>query len=140
MGPGPGYFSVEIARSVPQGRLELFDIQREMLQKARGKLRRAGVTNVGFTQGSGAALPFKSGVFDVAFLVAVLGEVSDPAACVHAIARTLRPRALLSISEIPGDPDALSEADVRAPAEAAGLQWVETFPIRRGFTLNFRKP
>jgi ubiquinone/menaquinone biosynthesis C-methylase UbiE len=31
IGPGPGYFSVEVARRLSQGRLDLFDLQREML-------------------------------------------------------------------------------------------------------------
>ena len=42
LGPGPGFFSVEIARRLPDGRLELFDIQPEMLEKARHQLERAG--------------------------------------------------------------------------------------------------
>jgi arsenite methyltransferase len=37
VGPGPGFFSVEIARRLPHGRLELFDVQREMLDKARAR-------------------------------------------------------------------------------------------------------
>ncbi len=36
MGPGPGFFSIDVARAIPEGRLELVDIQIEMLQKARG--------------------------------------------------------------------------------------------------------
>ena len=38
LGPGPGFFSVEIARRLTNGRLELFDIQPEMLEKARHQL------------------------------------------------------------------------------------------------------
>src|SRR5512145_652167 len=34
LGPGPGYFSVELARAVPRGRVVLYDLQREMLAKA----------------------------------------------------------------------------------------------------------
>jgi CAAX protease family protein len=139
IGPGPGFFSLEIARDVAAGRLELFDIQREMLQKARRRLRRAGATNVGFTQGNGAALPFRPGSFDVAFLVAVLGEVPDPAACIASIRGVLRPRGLLSVTELPGDPDALSQPEVQDLAEKAGLQFVEAFPASKGFTVNFRR-
>jgi ubiquinone/menaquinone biosynthesis C-methylase UbiE len=43
IGPGPGYFSVEVAKQLPDGLLILFDIQREMLVKSRAKLRRAGL-------------------------------------------------------------------------------------------------
>ncbi len=81
LGPGPGFFSIAVARAVPHGRLELVDLQREMLHKARARLRRADVHNTGYTQASAVALPFRAGTFDVAFLVAVLGEVTDPKAC-----------------------------------------------------------
>ena len=48
-----------------QGRLELVDIQLEMLLKARSRLRRAGVRNTGYTQATAVTLPFRSGAFDV---------------------------------------------------------------------------
>jgi ubiquinone/menaquinone biosynthesis C-methylase UbiE len=139
LGPGPGYFSPEIARRVPEGRLELCDLQREMLHKARRRLRRAGSSNWACTQADAAALPFAAGSFDVAFLVAMLGEVPDPRACVLALGTALGPGGLLSVTELPGDPDALREAEVRALAEAAGFAWVETLPVRGGFTANFRR-
>jgi CAAX protease family protein len=139
IGPGPGYFSVQVARGIPHGQLVLFDLQREMLQKVRTRLRRAGVTNVRFIQGDAQALPFRLGGFDVAFLVAVLGEVPDPAACVMSLGRVLQPGALLSITELPGDPDALSLDEVGALAEASGFELAETFPVPGGFTVNFRR-
>jgi tRNA A58 N-methylase Trm61 len=43
LGRGPGFFSVGVARNVPRGHLCLVDLQREMLEKARRRLRRAGV-------------------------------------------------------------------------------------------------
>src|SRR5271155_5403569 len=49
VGPGPGFYSVEIARRLTYGRLDLFDIQPEMLDKARRQLERAGFHDVGLT-------------------------------------------------------------------------------------------
>jgi len=139
LGPGPGFFSAQVARSVPRGHLCLVDVQREMLQKVRRRLARAGTTNVSFAQAEASALPFARDAFDVAFLVAVLGEVPDPGACAGSMCNTIRPGGMLSVSELPGDPDAMPESEVRAIAAAAGFDYVETFPIRRGFTANFRK-
>ena len=138
VGPGPGYFSVEVAREIPQGRLVLFDLQREMLAKARSRLRRAGATNVAFAQGDGSRIPFSSGSFDVVFLVAVLGEIPDPAACVESLHRVLRPGGLLSITETIGDPDALSQEDAKELMQSKGFEVAEVLVDRAGFTVNFR--
>jgi len=138
VGPGPGYFSADVAREIPQGRLVLFDLQREMLLKARRRLRRARAVNAAFVQGDGSHIPFRSGAFDVAFLVAVLGEVPDPASCLESLHRVLRPGGILSITETIGDPDALSQDDAKALAESKGFDFIEVFVDRAGFTASFR--
>ena len=141
LGPGPGFFSIRVARSIPRGHLYLVDLQREMLNKARSRIRRASLENAIFTQANATALPFALGAFDVAFLVAVLGEVPDPGACLESLYRSLRPQGILSVTELPGDPDAIAEPDVLAMVSAKGFEHFETFPVRgRGFTANFRKP
>lgn len=140
LGPGPGFFSVEIARRIPHGHLCLVDIQCEMLRKARARLRRAGRDNVSFAQASASALPFAPESFDTAFLVTVLGEVPDPASCLAELRRALRPGGLLSITELAGDPDRLSADEIAALARAAKLELAETLPMRFGFTINFTKP
>jgi ubiquinone/menaquinone biosynthesis C-methylase UbiE len=139
IGPGPGFFSIDVARAIPEGRLELLDIQVEMLQKARRRLRSAGVENAGYTQATAVTLPFRSGAFDVAFLVAVLGEVSDPKACLSAIADSLRPGGLLAVAELPGDPDALTEEQLRTLTQGTGLEFLESVRVSRALIASFRR-
>ena len=139
LGPGPGFFSVHIARRIPRGHLCLVDLQREMLEKARARIRHAGVSNVSFAQASANALPFAREVFDAAYLVTVLGEVPDAAACVVQLRDVLRGGGLLSITELAGDPDAMTEGGIAALAKAANLEHSETLTKRFGFTINFRK-
>jgi len=139
IGPGPGYFSPEVARRIPVGQLVLLDIQREMLIKSRAKLERKGYRNFGVAQGSADMLPFEPSSFDVVFLVTVLGEVPSPSACVADISRVLRPDGLLSLTEQAGDPDALTQDQLRSMGEAVGLSVLEEWPFRGGFTLNFVK-
>jgi ubiquinone/menaquinone biosynthesis C-methylase UbiE len=138
LGPGPGWFSVDVARALPRGRLVLFDLQREMLAKARLRLARARLANASFAQGDGTRLPFASASFDVAFLVAVLGEVPDPPACVAELRRVIRPGGLLSITETRGDPDALSEEELGALARAAGFALDGVTRDRVAFSARFR--
>jgi ubiquinone/menaquinone biosynthesis C-methylase UbiE len=139
VGPGPGFFSIDVARAIPEGRLDLVDIQLEMLQKARRRLRRAGVRNTGYTQANAVTLPFRSGAFDVAFVVAVLGEVPDPKACLASIADVLRPGGLLSVAELPGDPDAVTEERLRTLTEGTGLEFVDSLRVSRAFLASFRE-
>lgn len=108
IGPGSGFFSVELARRVLRGRLELFDLQPEMLAKARRKLEAAGMSNVGFTMGDARELPFPMQSFDRVLLVAVLGEVLEPKRCLRAIHDVLVPGGLLAVHEHMPDPDWIS--------------------------------
>src|SRR4051812_30309713 len=45
VGAGSGFYSVEVARKIPKGYLELLDLQPEMLKKARRKIEAKGLSN-----------------------------------------------------------------------------------------------
>jgi ubiquinone/menaquinone biosynthesis C-methylase UbiE len=139
LGPGPGFFSVEIARRLTNGRLELFDIQPEMLEKARHQLERAGLTDVGFTTGQASdGFPFPDNMFDVAFLSAVIGEVPDKPACIRALGRVLKPGGRLVFVELFPDPDRLSVRQLRDLAEPEGFEFVEATGNRWEDIVEFR--
>jgi ubiquinone/menaquinone biosynthesis C-methylase UbiE len=139
LGPGPGYFSVEIARRLTEGRLELFDLQPEMLEKARHQLERAGLSNVGFTAGEASdGLPFPDNTFDIAFLSAVIGEVPDKPACLHSLGQVLKPGARLVFLEAFPDPDRLSVRALRDLAEPENFEFVEATGNRWETVAKFR--
>jgi ubiquinone/menaquinone biosynthesis C-methylase UbiE len=140
VGPGPGLFSVEIARRLTTGRLELFDLQPEMLDKARRKLDRAGCRNVGFHAGDASgALPFPASSFDVAFLAAVLGEVSDKPSCVRSLYQVLRPGGLLVVQEFFPDPDRMRVPEIRGLVEPEGFRFIESRGRPWKYTVRFRR-
>ena len=139
VGCGSGVYSVEVARRVPAGHLELFDLQPEMLERARRKIDAAGLADVvGYTQGDARELRFPPGSFDVAFLVAVLGEVPEPRECLRALRRVLRPGGLLSITEHLPDPDFSRLSTLRALVEGEGFDFEEHFGPPWSYTANFR--
>ena len=141
VGCGSGVFSVEVARRLPRGHLELFDLQPEMLEKARQKIEAAGLAKVvGYTQGDARQLAFPSGEFDVAFLVAVLGEVPEPRKCLRALHRVIRPDGLLSITEHLPDPDFSRPSHLRRMVEQEGFAFLERFGPPWSYTANFRRP
>jgi ubiquinone/menaquinone biosynthesis C-methylase UbiE len=126
VGPGPGFYSVEIARRLTSGRLDLFDLQPEMLDKARRRLERAGFHDVGFTTGQASqGLPFPDNTFDVSFLAAVIGEVPDKRACIQSLGRVLKPGGRLVFAETFPDPDRLSVRELRDLAEPEKFEFVE---------------
>jgi ubiquinone/menaquinone biosynthesis C-methylase UbiE len=107
---------------VPNGHLDLFDIQPEMLDKARRNLENAGFRDVGYHAGDASGgFPFPDGHFDVAFLAAVLGEVPDKPACIRELARVLRPGGSMILVESFPDPDRLSVPTLRELAEPEGF-------------------
>jgi ubiquinone/menaquinone biosynthesis C-methylase UbiE len=139
LGPGPGYFSRAVDRRVSKGYLLLADLQPEMLRKARGKLAEAGIRNTGFVQANGTSLPLSSGAWDCVFLVAVLGEVPDPASCLLDIYRVLRHQGLLSLTEQPGDPDFIALPDARKLVEGVGFRFEKVYGGGKNYTASFRK-
>jgi ubiquinone/menaquinone biosynthesis C-methylase UbiE len=140
LGPGPGFFTVEIARRLTNGRLELFDIQPEMLDKARRQLERAGLSDVGFTAGEASdGLPFPDNTFDVAFLAAVIGEVPDKQACLRSLGQVLKPGGRLVFVEMFPDPDRLSVRQLRDLVERENFEFVEATGNRWETIVGFRR-
>ncbi|MFH0754538.1 MAG: methyltransferase domain-containing protein [Candidatus Omnitrophota bacterium] len=139
IGPGPGYFSVPVAKFLSCGVLYLFDIQQEMLDLARQRLEQKELMNARYACADGKVFPYGKGMFDRIFMVTVIGEVEDQAAYVHEIARTLKDDGVVSVSELAGDPDMMKEEDVKALFKTAGLSCVAQYRTLWGYTLNFRK-
>jgi protein-L-isoaspartate O-methyltransferase len=126
IGPGTGYYSLDLARWLePGGTLELFDIQREFLDHAMERVAAAGITNVSATQGDAASLPHPDASVDAVVLTCVLGEIPDQDAALSEVARVLRPGGRLVVGELFGDPHYTSPAALERRGQAAGLRLEE---------------
>lgn len=141
IGPGSGYFSVELARRVPDGRLELLDLQSEMLAKARRKLEAAGFRDTGFAAAdAGVEIPYAASHFDVVAMVAVLGEVPNRDGCLREVIRVLRPGGALVVHEHIPDPDRIALPELRTLAERAGFRFTRHIGPAWNFTAIFERP
>lgn len=141
VGAGSGYFSPEIARRLPLGRLELLDLQPEMLVKAKRKLQANGHRNVGFTaHDANDPLPFLDESFDVAILVAVLGEISRAEFCLREIWRVLQHRGVLAIHEHIPDPDRIPLSVLRPMVEQCDFLFRQRWGPRWNYTITFERP
>jgi ubiquinone/menaquinone biosynthesis C-methylase UbiE len=124
IGPGTGYYTLDLAEWLgADGRLEIFDLQQEMLDHALRRASERGLTNVTATQGDARSLPYDDASVDAVVLTAVLGEIPDPGAAVAEIARVLRPGGRLVVGELIGDPHYTSPAALRRHGERAGLRF-----------------
>jgi SAM-dependent methyltransferase len=123
VGPGTGYYTLDLADWVgPEGRVDIFDLQREMLDHTLGRARGRGIVNVRDAQGDARDLPYEDESFDAAVLVATLGEIPDQDAALRELARVLRPRGRLIVGELAGDPHFVTPGALRRRGEAAGLR------------------
>lgn len=139
IGPGTGYYSLDAAEWIgPDGTLDIFDIQQEMLDHTMQRAVGQGLTNLRPACGDGRNLPYPDESFDGAFLVTTLGEIPDQAAAFSELARVIRPGGRLAIGELMGDPHWVSPKTIKARAEAAGLAverrigpWFGSFTVVR---------
>ena len=124
LGPGPGYFSVALASRLQNGRLDLCDLQPEMLAKAKRKLERHGFHNIGYTVAdANEELPFADCNFDVALMCSVLGEVKDQHQCLMSLHRVLRAEGTLALHESLPDPDIIRFRTLKGLAEDHGFRF-----------------
>jgi len=126
VGPGPGMYTVPLAKRVASsgedGRVTSLEIQPQMIEMLRKRLRAARVRNVEVVQGDGRQMPLPDDSFDLVFLVDVVGEIPDKPAFFGECARVLKPGGILAVTEQISDPDFHLPSTVRTLAAAAGLR------------------
>ena len=92
IGAGSGYYSVLLSRAVgPTGKVYATDIQPQMLDLLRRKLRRERITNVEPVLATDTDPRLAAASIDVAIMVDVYHELSHPQTTMRALARTLKP-------------------------------------------------
>jgi protein-L-isoaspartate O-methyltransferase len=134
IGPGTGYYTADLAEWIgPEGELEIFDIEREMLDHALRTARDRGRENVTATQGDATSLPYEGASFDAVVLVTVLGEIPDQDAALREIARVLRPGGRLVVGELIGDPHMVRLGSLEERGTAAGLRLATRSGPRVGY-------
>lgn len=141
VGPGTGYYTLDVAGWVlPGGRVDIFDIQPEMLEHTMRRARERGIDNIVATEGDAQSLPYPDATFDGAHLTTVLGEIPDQDAALRELARVLKPGGRLVVGELFGDPHWVSPGTLRRRAEAAGLRFERRSGSPLGYFALLRRP
>jgi ubiquinone/menaquinone biosynthesis C-methylase UbiE len=122
VGPGTGYYSLTIAeRLAPKGRLELYDLQREMIDHVLARAKDRGIDNVTGWTGDAQEMLFEDNRFHAAYLTVMLGEIPDQDAALRELCRVVKPGGRVVVGEIAGDPHMVTFGALRERAERAGL-------------------
>lgn len=134
VGPGTGHYAVPVAGWLaPDGSLDAFDLQPEMLDHTVRAAQRAGLANLRPQQGDARELPYADASFDSAYLVAVLGEVPDPEGALRELRRVVRPGGRVVVGELVGDPHMVGLRSLRRHADRVGLRFERRVGPRFGF-------
>ena len=138
VGPGTGYYSLDVARWIsPGGILDVLDIQQEMLDHTARRARERGIPNVVPQRGDAQELPYPDATFDAAYLNFVLGEIPDGDATLRELRRVLKPGGRLVVGEALPDPHMVPFESLRRRAEAVGLRFERRSGGRPGYYALF---
>ncbi|MFL5820939.1 MAG: class I SAM-dependent methyltransferase [Solirubrobacteraceae bacterium] len=138
VGPGTGYYTLEVAERLgADGRLDILDVQQEMLDHTMRAAGRRRLANLHPLQGDATSLPYPDAAFDAAYLVTVLGEIPDQAAALRELRRVLRPSGRLVVGEVLLDPHVVTFSRLRERAQAAGLRHQRHSGGRLGYFARF---
>jgi ubiquinone/menaquinone biosynthesis C-methylase UbiE len=132
IGAGTGYFTFRLAREVPEGKVFAVDVQPEMLDKIRARIKSGKIRNVEVVHGSIATPRLPSNTVDLMLVVDAYHEFALPREMGQAMAWSLKPGGRLALVEYRGeDPNVPIKAlhkmtvdQARKEMEAVGLRFV----------------
>jgi ubiquinone/menaquinone biosynthesis C-methylase UbiE len=141
IGPGKGSYTLAAARRVGNsGSVVAIDIERQIIERLRQRAEQEGVGNLEARLGDVHALNFEEGVFDAAFLMAVIGEIPSPERAMREFHRVLKPGGTLAFCEMLPDPDYPLPRTLMRLANEAGLQLKERSGNFWIYSMLFEKP
>jgi ubiquinone/menaquinone biosynthesis C-methylase UbiE len=126
--PGPGYFSIELAK-LGSYAITGLDISHSMVKIASKKADEAGVC-VDFKQGSAAKMPLQRNSFDFLLCRAAFKNFAKPVEALQEMCRVLRPggRGLIIDLKRNASPDEVSHA-----VDDMGLSWFNGIMTKLAF-------
>lgn len=125
LGCGSGVFTVEMARQVgAQGTVHAIDLQEEMLDLARKRVRAAGLENrVRFHHAGAYRLPLEIHSVDIAILISTLPEIPNRLLALEELRRVVRPGGRIAVSEEMPHPAYVPSNIARSWLRQAGFRY-----------------
>ncbi len=132
--PGPGFLSIEIART---GRYHVtgLDISKTFVEIAQANARAANVS-IDFRQGNASAMPFPNAQFDFIICTAAFKNFTQPVLALAEMHRVLKPGSQALIADLRRD---ASRADVDQLVSEMNLSRLNAFLTRSSFHMMLLK-
>ncbi|MEA2397429.1 MAG: hypothetical protein QOK25_985 [Thermoleophilaceae bacterium] len=140
VGPGTGYYSLTVAEQLERGRLEVYDLQQEMVDHVRVRAKERGLSNVTAWTGDAQEMLFEDDRFDGAYLTVMLGEIPDQDAALRELRRVVKPGGRVVVGEIAADPHMVTFGSLRERAQQAGLEYERRLGGALAYFARFRVP
>jgi ubiquinone/menaquinone biosynthesis C-methylase UbiE len=122
--PGPGYFSIELAR-LGNFAITGLDLSHTFVKMAAMKAAEAGV-KIDFRQGSASNLPFPAGSFDFLLCRAAFKNFGQPVDALREMCRVLKPGGRAVVIDLKGDASPSEISDQVDRMELSSLNRVLT--------------
>jgi ubiquinone/menaquinone biosynthesis C-methylase UbiE len=127
--PGPGFLSIELARSAKL-KVTALDVSKTFVEIARKNAAEAGV-RVDFLEGNASAMPFQENSFDLLVCRAAFKNFSEPEKALSEMQRVLRPGGIGLIIDLRRDTP-MAEIRKYVAGMGAGIvsRWITLFTFR----------
>jgi ubiquinone/menaquinone biosynthesis C-methylase UbiE len=138
--PGPGYFSIALAK-LGKYQISGLDISKSFVEMARKNAEQSGV-HVDFQEGSASDMPFADEAFDFTFCQAAFKNFAQPVKAIAEMYRVLRPGGRSVILDLRRD---ASRAEINRHIETMGLnpvnRWItkwtfQNFLLKNAYTIS----
>lgn len=140
VGPGTGTYTLAAARRVgPEGKAVAIDIEPKIIERLNRRIRAEGVVNLEARVADVYDLPFDDGIFDLIFMITVIGEIPDVPRALAEFHRVLKPDGRLVFSELFPDPDYPLANALTRRVESEGFRLKEKIGNFFYYTLIFKK-
>jgi len=126
--PGPGYFSIELAK-LGEFQISGLDISKSFVEIAKENSAKAGL-KIDFREGNASNMPFADETFDFTFCQAAFKNFSGAVKAIAEMYRVLKPKGIAVIADMRND---ASAEDIEREVKGMGLDPVNAFMVKWTF-------
>ncbi|GGI75065.1 methyltransferase type 11 [Polymorphobacter multimanifer] len=141
IGAGSGYYTTRLSAAVgPQGQVLAQDVVKRYLDALARRVREEKLTNVRFVRGTQSNPRLPAGSVDVALMVHMYHEITQPYALLHRLRTSLKPGGRIAIVDLDRDPEnhGMPRDLLVCEVRAVGYELVKITDLAAGYLAVFK--